>query len=139
MIESLTSYLFSSLLEKRPPAVSILVSKEKKQSLIMKYLTPLEEDTVTNNGIYVSPKCLSIEKIFALSVRSYSISMLKNLQEQLGVDEYFKSNVTLDDKLPCLKFKPFDSCTKNEMASISIDSRSGFLILNVGAKSLSKL
>ena len=104
----------------------------------MRYIPVLEQDTVSSNGIYVSPKCLSIEKIFALSVRSYSISMLKSLQEQLSKDEYFKSNATLDEKLPCLKFKPFDSCTKKEMTSISIDSRSGFLILNVGPKSLSK-
>ena len=105
----------------------------------MRYIPPLEDDDgQSNNGIYLSPDCLSIEKIFATAVRSYSISMLKNLLTQLSVDDFFKGNVVLNTELPCLELKPFDYCLKKELVSISIDSRSGFLLLNVGMKNQSE-
>jgi len=127
--------------EKNPPAIVIILSKDKKQSLVMKHVPPLEHlnPSSTNSGIYLSPKCLSIEKIFATAVRSFAISQLKGLLTKLSEDSYFKNNTELDEELPCLKFQPFHGCTTNEHVSISIDSRSGLMILNVGIKTISKL
>ena len=126
--------------DKNPPAIVIVLSKDKKQSLVMKHMPPLEnlDPSFTNNGIYLSPKCLSIEKIFATAVRSFAISQLRGILTKLSVDLYFKDNTELDEELPCLKFQPFHGCTTNELVSISIDSRSGLMILNVGIKTISK-
>ena len=133
-------FIFLFPTEKKPPSVCITQSKEKKQALIMRYVPPIgnDDESSNNNGIYISPDCLSIEKIFATAVRSYSISMLKNLLGQLSVDAFFKENAALNLDLPSLEFKPFECCLKKESISASIDSRTGFLLLNVGIKNQSK-
>lgn len=116
-----------------PPAISILF---EKNSLLLCHVPELKHEVVTDNdsGVVLASNCLSIEKIFSVVIKRFALSILKNVLNTLTAMPYYKDSVSLDASYPCVNIKPFLNCTCNEVVSISMDSRSGVLVLNVSDK-----
>ena len=116
------------------PTMCIRGPRSESGRLLLSHIPELEhrvELLNQSNGIQLATSCLSIEKILYVAVKERAKSKLQRLQAELRKDPFFQNNSSFEEKLPCLSLKPYSECGLNELVILTVDPRTGQILLRI--------